>query len=297
MMKRFLSGALAAALVLGTVSAVTPATADAKKVNVPKAKYTFNMNGASKNVVAVGRKGDTASLTTGGKPNMPTEAQAKAIKGKLKYAKGKHGKALYLDRTNSVGAQLKGVKASNAITVSFWIKVPNGMGDYNSAFFGASNVTEKSAKWFSVTAAVNAGWPNGGSPVIWSRNAAKNEFPWYNKNGIDPKTKKAVWMEGNELATAKNWKHITLVINNKKSCEYGTKGEDGYVKGAHAWTYVNGKLYGNGCVANGALSSANKYFLGINAWDTPMKAYYDDVQIWDKALSAKQVAQNYKNMK
>ena len=103
MMKKFLSGVLVSALVLGTVSVVNPTTAEAA---VPKPAYTFDMNKANKNVVAVARKGDTSSMKPADVKNggvMPTTAAAKGIK--LKYVKGKHGKALYLDRSKSYGAQ------------------------------------------------------------------------------------------------------------------------------------------------------------------------------------------------
>ena len=57
MYKKFLSGVLAAAMVIGGAAyAAKPASVDA--AGAPKPKYTFSMNGASKNVVGVARKGD-----------------------------------------------------------------------------------------------------------------------------------------------------------------------------------------------------------------------------------------------
>ena len=107
--------------------------------------------------------------------------------------------------------------------------------------------------------------------------------------------KKGKWTA--DLAVSKGkWTHITLVVNTKKTswdkkgyCEYGKKGEKTYVKSYHAWTYVNGKLFGNGTVAKGTMSNSNKFFLGLNAWDTGFKGYIDDVKLWNKALSPKQV--------
>lgn len=55
------------------------------------------------------------------------------------------------------------------------------------------------------------------------------------------------------------------------------------------WTYVNGKLFGNGTVAKGTMSNSNSFFLGLNAWDMGFKGYFDDVKLWDKALSPSQV--------
>ena len=110
MMKKFLSGVLVSALVLGTVSVVNPTTAEAA---VPKPAYTFDMNKANKNVVAVARKGDTSSMKPADVKNggvMPTTAAAKGIK--LKYVKGKHGKALYL------GQFLSGLRFQTAWVIS-----------------------------------------------------------------------------------------------------------------------------------------------------------------------------------
>lgn len=296
MMKKFLSGVLVSALVLGTVSVVNPTTAEA--VSVPKPAYTFDMNKANKNVVAVARKGDTSSMkpadvTKGGV--MPTEAAAKGIK--LKYVKGKHGKALYLDRSKSYGAQLKGVNlGSGSWSVSFWVKIPNGMGDFSAVFFAGTDLTEKGAKWVSITQRRDLG--DIGSPIIWSRDAKavydnnKGEFPWYCKNGAD-KNGEAKWVKGTAFDT-KNWVHVVLTVNTKKEGVYSEKGSEGYTKSAQAFTYINGKAYGNGAVSKGAINSKTKYFLGLNGWDIPMKAYYDDVKIWKKALTAKQVKALYK---
>jgi hypothetical protein len=303
MMKKFLCGALTVALAAGTV-AVAPA-ADASAASVPKAKYTFNMNKANKNVVAVARKGDTTNFTTADTDNgtLPSASNAKKIK--LKYTKGKHGKALYLDRSKSYGAQLKNVKlGSGSWTVSFWVKPANNLSSYMSVFFTGSNIVNpKKCKWISITK-TGDGWMNGySSPAIWSHNASLDKsdtnlhFPWYAYQNSE-----GVWAGSSDDANAEalkanTWTYITLVVDTKDTCEYGEKGNDGYVKSYHAWTYVNGKLFGNGTVAKNSMSNSNLFFLGINAWDTPFKGYYDDVQFWNKALKAKQVKALYKKMK
>lgn len=293
MMKRFMCGALAAALVVGSITAST--TASAKKVKVPKAAYTFNMNKKSSKVVAVTRKGDVngkvseATMKTKKGGVMPTVNKKK----KVLYKKGHKGKALYLDRT--YGVQLKGVKLSSAWSLSFWIKIPSGVGDFTGMFFAASDVSDAGAKWLSITKRSDL-TENGGTPVIWSRDVKAKQWPWYCKNGVDKKTKKAVWTYGTALDT-KKWVHIVVTVNPKKKTEYGEKGKDDYTKGPQVFTYVNGKPYGNGTYAKGAINSKTKYFLGINGWDTPAKAYYDDVMFWKKCLTAKQAKQLNKNQK
>jgi hypothetical protein len=303
MMKKFLCGALAVALAAGTV-AVAPA-ADASAASVPKAKYTFNMNKASKNVVAVARKHDdkstykTTIATSKSDGEVPTASAAKKIK--LKYTKGKHGKALYLDRSSSYGAQLKNIKlGSGSWTVSFWVKPSSNLSEYMPVFFTGRDITNpKKAIWASITRSGDS-WLNGASaPTVWSRNRSISDehFPWYaycNSEGA--------WAGSNDDAKAlalkaNKWTYVTVVVDTKDTCEYGAKGESGYVKSYHAWTYVNGKYFGNGTIAKNVMSNSNLFFLGINAWDCPFKGVFDDVQLWNKALKAKQVKALYKKMK
>ncbi len=296
MMKRVLCGAMAAALVASTL-VVAP---DASAASVPKAKYTFNMNKKSSKVVAVQRPGDTANFTC---KNPDTGVLPKATKKiKLKYVKGKHGKALYLDRSKSYGAELKGIKlGSKSWTMSFWVKASSSVGQFMPVFYTGNNIVNvKKTNWLSITRSGDDWLGGGGSvstPTVWSRNAAKDQFPWYayqNEEGV--------WQGSNDAADAVaikpgKWVYITLVIDSKDTCPYGEEGGDGYMKGYHAWTYVNGKLFGNGTVADGIMSNKNKFYLGINAWDCPFKGYFDDVQFWKKALTDKQVAKLYKKMK
>lgn len=292
MTKKVLSGFLAAAVVTGSIAAATPSTAEAA---APKAAYTFNMDKANKNVVAVARKGDTSNFAVdvNKKGNeggvLPKAANTKV---KLKYVKGKKGKALYLDRSSSYGAQLKGVKLGSASwTVSFWVKPEQSLSNYMPVFFTCNTkVTDvNNTKWLSITHREDIG--NDGDPFIWSHSisSGKNDqFPWYCYQNEDGE-----WVQKMAL-TAGKWTHVTLVVDTKDTCEYGEKGAEGYVKSYHAWTYINGKLYGNGTVAKGTMSNTNLFFLGINCWDTPFKGYFDEVNFWKKKLTAKQVAALYK---
>lgn len=289
MYKKFLSGVLAAAMVIGGAAyAAKPASVDA--AGAPKPKYTFDMNGANKNVVGVARKGDISAGTTG---NTKTGVLPTANKNaKLQYKKGKHGKALYISRTvggkaASMGAQLKNVKlGSGSWTVSFWVKPETNLSNYMAMFFTGNHITDpKNTKWLSIT---QDSWLDSktNTPTIWSHsvsNGKNDQFPWYGHQD-----KKGTWT-AEQAVKAGQWTHITLVVNTKQTCEYGTKGKSGYVKSYHAWTYVNGQLFGNGTVAKGTMSNSNSFFLGINAWDMGFKGLIDDVKLWDKALTAKQV--------
>lgn len=298
MMKKVLCGALTAALVAGSVVAV-PA-GDASAASVPKAKYTFNMNKKSKNVVAVARKNDTAEFKTSTPKTgaLPSTKNVNKKTMKLEYKKGKKGKALYLKRNASFGAQLKGIKlGSSSWTVSFWVKPDSSISDFTAIFFTGNNIVNtKTTKWLSITAASWIKDDNGNHncPVVWSHNAANGQFPWF--AAYDTKDKKGTWI-ADEAVKKGVWTYVTVAVNAKKTCEYGTKGKDGYVKSYDAWTYVNGKQYGHGTVAKGTMTNKNQFFLGINAWDVPFKGYIDELQLWNKALTAKQAKALYKKMK
>ncbi len=117
-----------------------------------------------------------------------------------------------------------------------------------------------------------------------------NKVDIYNKNGR--------WLgdgdDSKAMAVVKDeWVYVTLVVDTTQSFEYGTKNEKGYVNGPLTKTYVNGELFGTGCVAPNMMSSTNKFFLGINLWDTPMRAYYDDVALWKRSLSESEVKMLY----
>ncbi len=277
--KKFISTALAAAIAVGGAS-FADVSADAA-AKVPAAKYKFSMDGASKNVVAVARSAKTETDNFTNTDSMPTAANAKKIK--LKYAKGHKGKALHLDRKSSYGAQLKGVNVGKGSwTVSFWVKAESSVSQYMPIFFTTSSVAEKDARWVSITRMDALG---AATPCVWSRAATEGDaaFPWYSNNE---------WVADDAIGTNK-WVHVVLTVNTKKTIEY----EALKYKGYHGKTYINGKYYGNGAVAKEAVSGKNKFFLGINGWDTPFKGYFDDVQFWTKALSAKQVKALYNSQK
>ena len=293
MFKKFLNGILTAALLLGSTTYVNTTTANAA-ADFPAPKYNFNMDKANKNVVAVARKGDNTSSHTAGNLEtgvLPKASQAKKVK--LKYIKGKKGKALYLNGS-SYGAELKKVKlGTGPWTISFWVKADDSISDYVPIFFTGSKITDpKNTHWVSITR--YTGIDYGGDPYIWSHGVTggeNEEFPWYCCQDADGN-----WIESSVL-TKDKWVHITLVVDTNDTCEYGEEGDPGYVNGHHAWTYVNGEFYGSGTVANNTMTNSNKFYLGINAWNMPFKGCYDEVKLWNKALTDKQVAALYESEK
>lgn len=290
MVKKFLVGALAAVLM---VEGAVATTATSEAASAPKAKYTYNFNKADKNVVAVTRKGDDASAgtNTGAVPK-------KDSKKKVLLKKGKNGKALYLDRTYGVQLTNMKLKASK-YTISFWVKSDSNMSNYMPTFVAGSNfLDENKVKWISIT---KTDWVGDSSPIVWSHNEAKKQFPW-----TGPWAGEA----NNVISQSGGWNHITAVVggtytDKKNDIKQGaTSGylddpkEEYYQKsGPNVVIYVNSKFYGTGtCAAEDIMDGKESAFLGINCWDVLFKGYFDDVQIYDKALTAAQVKAVYKSV-
>lgn len=288
MVKKFLVGALAAVLMVEGAAATTASAA-----SVPKAKYTYNFNKADKNVVAVTRKGDDASAGTNAGA-VPT----KDSKKKVLLKSGKNGKGLYLDRT--YGVQLKNMKLkASKYTISFWVKADSNMSNYMTTFFAGSKLNDAdNVKWISIT---KTDWVGDSSPIVWSHNEGKKQFPWTGPWAGEP---------NNAISQAGGWNHITVVVggtytDKKLDIKQGAKSgyledpaEEYYQKnGNNVVTYVNGKFYGTGtCAADDIMDGKESAFLGINCWDVLFKGTFDDVQIYDKALTQTQVKALYKSV-
>lgn len=276
MVKKFLVGALTAVLMVEGVIATT-ATSEAAKV--PKAKYTYSFDKADKNLVAVGHKKEDSQTGKPVDPGAPTK-----VSKKIQLKKGKKGKALYLDRTYGVKLNNMKLKAKK-YTIAFWVKTDSTMSDAMPIFFaGNESVADENTKWFSVTKQAWLGTDH--SPVVWSHNGAKGEFPW---------TSDISEPFDNMIVPDNGWLHIAITVGKEygdagKVTEYMTKGDDGYTKGNNCVIYVNGELYGTGTpVANDIFDGKETAYLGINYWDTKFKGYIDELKIYNKALSEEQV--------
>lgn len=288
MVKKFLVGALAAVLMVEGAAATTASAA-----GLPKAKYKYNFNKADKNVVAVTRKGDDASAGTNA-----GAVPSKDSKKKVLLKSGKNGKGLYLDRT--YGVQLKDMKLkASKYTISFWVKADSNMSNFMATFYAGSNfLDDKKVKWLSIT---KTDWVGDSSPIVWSRNAAKTQFPW---------TGPWAGETNNVISQSGGWNHITVVVggaytDKKLDIKQGAKSgyledpaEENYQKsGNNVVIYVNGKFYGTGtCAADDVMDGKESAFLGINCWDVLFKGTFDDVQIYDKALTQKEVQAVYKSV-
>ena len=291
--KKMLTFSLVFSLVATTVGGFMPSKQSVKAatdadISSILPDYFFNMNSANSNVVAVAREGDdTSNFTAADTWNgvMPTEETAKTKGVSLTYSSGKNGRALYLDRSQSYGAELKNVNLGNGSwTTSFWYKGVSFIFQMESLFFTCSQnaAEQKKTKWFSIIGTPENLRTND-DIIAWSHNAERDTeegmcFPWFGHADYE---EDSPYFRLN----TNQWYYITLVVDSTKTSEYGSKEDNNYVEGPLAKMYIDGELYGEGTVAPDIMSSTNKFFLGINLWDAPLKAYYDDVALWKRSLS------------
>lgn len=118
---------------------------------------------------------------------------------------------------------------------------------------------DEDAQWISISP---LGWKENlvDGPMVWSRNVPGG----------------AVWndlmRDGNGLAQLETWFNVTVVAD-----------------GATATLYVDGSVVQEGPIAD-IVGEGTQLYLGVNAWDTVFNGYIDNLYIYDRCLSAEEVA-------
>lgn len=251
---------------------------------LPSPKYVYNFDSTIGDAVVVNRQNENedGKTPTGEMPQPDTSASEK-------YADGKNGKALYLD--GSYGLKLPVANLGKSFTISFWVKTEEEMDDFTPILFaGRDYLGEQDLHWLSITKAT---WyyesdyeelELGGSPVVWSRILTEQEeyWPWYSA-GYDGRQY--------EVTPDKGWRYITLSVNAEDGAMYYPQNYNGH----HGYTYIDGKLYGNGCVAKDIYDGLVDTFLGINPWDKKFKGYIDDLAFYSEYVTKEQAAKMYEN--
>lgn len=250
-------------------------------VSLPTPEYVYRFDSTIGDAVVVNRENENeeGKTPTGEIPQPDSSASAK-------YEDGRNGKALYLDGT--YGLKLPVSNLGKSYTISFWVKIDEEMADCAPILFaGRDYLGEDDLHWLSIT---KADWfyyeyPIGGSPVVWSRILTPEEagWPWfggsYNRNY--------------EIMPETDWKYITLTVDGNSIGEYGDN--DGYYAGHHAYIYIDGEFYEDGCIAKDVYDGIADTFVGINAWDEKFKGYIDDLAFYSEYMTAKQARRLYQD--
>ncbi len=227
----------------------------------PEAKYTYAFDGDLGAATVVLREGDNENGGNAG--TIPAAGEYDVT-----YSEGKNGQAIFLD--GKYGLNLNAAPIGDTYSLSFWVSADR-FSDFGAIIQCGSDLlsAEGRAAWLNITRTT---WGTDGAPlapVVWSRNEALDVWPWF--SGAD------------ELCIEKKtWYHITVVVDG------ATAGSiDGMVAGT---LYVDGVKVGAGDVAAKTFAADDSVmYVGINCWDVVFKGYFDDIMLYDTALTDGQV--------
>jgi hypothetical protein len=242
---------------------------------IPEAVYYYSFDAAddSDSIHAVNQ--DTTQSTS---------AEILTLKdGDKTYIPGVKGEALYVD--GNTGYKLTDVNGvGDTYTVSFWVYSTRFSDYMPSVQFGPDVYGDNTgnANWVNITKTTFSDDAVSAFPTIWSRNQTDDTWPFI------------VEAEGKDRL--KEWTNITLVVDGSKTSADGTM--------LIGNLYINGELLvrtdsdGNAVetlVAKGCMDASDyfDFLIGVNYWDSVFKGAFDELYIFDQALTAGQVATLY----
>ncbi len=156
--------------------------------------------------------------------------------------------------TGSNGLKLDNPLTGEEYTVSFWLKDDNAPAYTGAVFF--CDDSSQNSRWVSITP---SGWLGHLGPMVWSYDGGT----YYDNYNDTAQMEQGVWT------------HITVTAEN-----------------GQATVYVNGSAICSGSVAQ-VVSLVDNIFIGVNYWDTAIQGAIDELYIYNKAMSASEVAALY----
>lgn len=231
---------------------------------VPEANYYFSFDKAD------GTAGiQVTSQTIGGDPILSASDK------ELVFVPGVKGEAVYTDGVNGIKlTEVNGV--GETYTVAFWIYATRFADYMPTVQFGPDVHGDATGNqhYMNIT---RASWnPEGPAfPCVWSYDQAKDGL-WPN------------WFPEEANEHLKEWMHIAVSVDPSKTSIDGTT--------ILASLYVNGALLSEEVpVVTGAMEASDNFdfLLGVNYWDKVFKGGFDELYIFDKALTAGQVMTLY----
>lgn len=182
-------------------------------------------------------------------------SRANGSGGEAAYTEGANGATgSAYQLTGSNGLKLDNPLTGEEYTVSFWLKDDNAPAYTGAVFFCDDN--DRDNRWVSITP---SGWLGHLGPMVWSFNGGT----YYDNYNNTAQMQQGVWT------------HITVTANN-----------------GQATVYVNGNAICSGSIAQVA-SKVDNIFLGVNYWDTAIQGAMDELYLYNRAMSAQEVAALY----
>ena len=278
-----------------TEAPTTTAPVAAEKEELPEAFAHITFDGTDEGYTAVEQVADLGSLTGanfGIAPVDVTFGYTDGPVGKCIYLTGKYGLDLNLKPTNT-----------DAYTVSYWMNADR-LANYGATLqigynMGMAADVGNNVTWMNIT---QSDWGADAAkifPIVWSRNEASDAA-----DGTDCWP----WMYGwdDSIHGKKEWVHVTVVCSGEvQNSPLGstTAGAQYYINGVKVYDSAdnfNNNTYfeytWDATLAPNIMKPGDSEFeslFGINYWDTVFKGYVDDLYVFDKALTAGQVASLY----
>ena len=179
---------------------------------------------------------------------------------------GKIGKCYYLSgNANSyINTNYSTNIGTSDFSISLWVKIP----------------TITSGSYYAVCTSKSASAASSGFGIYW--NYSQKKFLWSTADGTNATE---IWMAATvDSIVYDKWIHLVMVRNNSDT-------KKGYF-------YINGERYELTSIpAIRNITIDTKLLLGkCSSGNYPIKAYYNDVRIYDHALSAKEVKEISKGL-
>ncbi len=219
------------------------------------------------------------------------------------FTNGPVGSCIYLD--GSYGVRLDNLvgTADDTYTISFWVNAST-MADYMPSLTIGRNMgdagDDKTVAWINVCQTSFFGTAN--FPTIWNRNSSidldgdpsvlEGVWPWINQ--LDDQTHgKKEWVMVTIVATGETYEHYdadTGISEPRIGCLLYINGVEVMNGSAEGVTPLGILSTYHGLSPEILMGDGLEGYLGINYWDLCMRAYFDDLYIYDEILTPGQIA-------
>lgn len=236
----------------------------AKAEELPTPKYYFSFD----------EKDGTAGIT----PTKKGEGETlETVDKEVVFIPGVKGEAAYIDGTYGLRlSEVNGV--GETYSISYWLYANRNANYMPTAQYGPDVHGDATGgqHYLNITW---ADWSGASEfPCVWSYDKNADGSPWPN------------WYPETGDTLLNKWINITLVVDPSKKTEDGQQ--------IIADLYVNGELISGAKPVNvvtGTMAPSDNFdfLLGVNYWDAMLKGAFDELYIFDTALTAGQAKTLY----
>lgn len=228
---------------------------------IPEAKYYFSF--------------DKADGSAGITPTKKGDGTIEAVDKEVVFIPGVKGEAAYVDGTYGLKlSEVNGV--GETYSLSYWMYANRSANYMPTAQYGPDVHGDATGgqHYLNITWADWSGTAE--FPCVWSYDQNAEGSPWPN------------WYPESGDTHLNQWIHITLVVDPSVKAEDGNQ--------INATLYVNGQAVEKPVnVITGTMAPSDNFdfLLGVNYWDAMLKGAFDELYIFDTALTAGQVKTLY----